>query len=74
MKESPVKNRQEHEANYFAMCLLIPERMLRKTIEDLGMEEFSDQNIKTLANLFEVEHTVMMARLIQLRIVRILGA
>lgn len=68
MTEQP--NREELEANYFAMCLLIPEHMIES---DLATEEFAppfdfeeDERIKTLAQRYKVSQQLMLFRLIDL--------
>lgn len=68
MPEQP--DRDELEANYFAMCLLIPEHMIES---DLATEEFAppfdfeeDQRIKILAKRYQVSEQLMLFRLIDL--------
>ena len=49
--------RQEQAANYFAACLLMPRRWVRKAWED-GV-----QDVDELARMFDVSHSAMRIRL-----------
>lgn len=57
----------EQEANHFAMCLLVPEKLLR---EELGriksLDLCDDEGLKKLAKKFCVSETLMTVRLHQL--------
>ena len=56
------------DANYFAMCLLMPEDLLRKEVSKMGKNAdiFEDDWIKSLANKFKVDEKLMLIRLGQL--------
>lgn len=63
-------NTEELEANYFAMCLLIPESLLN---DDLESDEFappfdieSDKRIEELAKRYKVSAQLMTYRLIDM--------
>lgn len=57
----------EHEANYFALCLLLPEDMVRAEVRKLGGLDLSDPRaFVRLARIFEVDATLMAFRLGQL--------
>lgn len=58
----------ESEANYFAMCLLMPEDMVREEVKKMQVDLGSNDFIKDLAKKFEVPVTAMAIRLSQLRI------
>lgn len=60
---------EENEANYFAMCLLMPEKELLKAIEIIGgFEEVKkDINIAVLAKCFNVPNNVMLTRIKQVK-------
>lgn len=53
--------KEQSEANYFAMSLLVPELELKRLIVALGR----DANVPILANHFGVPETVMRIRLKQ---------
>ncbi len=57
----------EDEANYFAMCFLLPEKEVRKAVEE--MQENGTIDIVKLAKRFRVETPVMYDRLVDLHIV-----
>ena len=62
----------EREANMFAMCLLMPEKLVRKWLKDHGPMDFTDDDyIKRLARDFAVSSTIACLRLQQLGIFRI---
>jgi Zn-dependent peptidase ImmA (M78 family) len=68
-------DRDELEANYFAMCLLIPEEFI---LADLASVEFvppfdfeDDPRIKLLAQRYKVSEQLMLFRLIDLGKMRI---
>lgn len=55
------------EANYFAMCLLMPEDLLRREVQKLQPLDFSDdRKIKKLADKFKVPQACMLIRLGQI--------
>lgn len=58
---------EEHEANYFAMCLLMPEQFLRKDLAEMdGIDLTEDQPIRKLAQRYGVSVALMTLRLSQL--------
>lgn len=62
----------EREANYFAMCLLMPEHFVRQEIKEIfknGIDILEDKNIKKLADKFQVSEQLMIMRLTQLEII-----
>lgn len=66
-------NFNEIEANAFAACLLMPERLVRETYETVipnGVDPFSDddhsEEVALLAKLFNVSKTAMLIRLSKL--------
>ena len=58
--------RQDREANEFAMELLMPAELLRAKVK----RPVSEQNIVALAKEFEVSEIVMTVRLMRLRLIR----
>lgn len=56
----------EAEANYFAMCLLMPSHLVKKEVAKVQLTD--DEAIKTLAKKFDVSITAMAIRLSQLKI------
>lgn len=58
----------EREANYFAMCLLMPEKLVKKEVAKVTFDLTSDDAIKQLAKIFDVSQTAMALRLAQLKI------
>jgi Zn-dependent peptidase ImmA (M78 family) len=55
------------EANYFAMCLLMPESFLRRDIEEMGgLDLTKDGPIRKLAQKYQVSIAMMTLRLAQL--------
>lgn len=58
---------EDIEANYFAMCLLMPERFVRDEIRKIGGIDIADDRaIRKLARIFAVPETAMAIRLGQL--------
>ncbi len=55
----------DREANYFAMCLLVPTGLLKEEISKLGghIELSDDDQLKALARKFGVSMMVMAIRL-----------
>lgn len=53
----------EQEANKFAACLLMPEKLLRNEIEKMEFDLHSEDDIKQLAKIFDVSATSMSFRL-----------
>ena len=67
---SPIeREKQEREANAFAMALLMPEELLRDALDD-EIASRSDRNedaiLRSLARRFEVSETIMACRLVDL--------
>lgn len=57
----------EDEASYFAMCLLMPERLVKSEIEKMGRIDLADDNLlKHLAKIFDVPLNAMAVRLAQI--------
>lgn len=57
----------ETEADLFAMCLLMPERLLRADIKKMGGIDLHDRvAIGALAKRYRVDSSVMAARIGQL--------
>ena len=59
----------EREANYFAMCLLIPEDMIQADCKGLFIELHGTQ-IKDLAERYQVSELLMTLRLADLGIIK----
>ncbi len=58
----------DQEANYFAMCLLMPEQFVREELKKKEFNLMDDKAITELAKRFQVPVTVMTVRLIQLNL------
>ena len=56
----------EHEANYFASCILMPTDQVRKELDKRDIDLFSEDGIKELAKKFEVSPTAMSLRITKL--------
>lgn len=59
---------EETEANYFAMCLLMPEKFLRADIAKLKKMEL-DEVAETLAKKYKVSVAIMTLRLGQIGVI-----
>lgn len=60
---------EEQEANYFAMCLLMPESFVRHDIAEMQSESplcFDDPRIDAMAKRYKVDIKLLMMRLGQL--------
>ena len=59
---------EEREANYFAMCLLIPEAMLRADLAEMfpGGVDVVNNDIERLADRYKVSRELMTLRLADL--------
>jgi len=58
---------KEQEANYFAICLLMPEALVRREVESLGpLDLLNDVKVAKLARKFEVPISLMVLRLAEL--------
>jgi Zn-dependent peptidase ImmA (M78 family) len=53
----------EQEANKFAACILMPEKLLNNEIEKMEFDLHSEDDIKHLAKIFDVSATSMSFRL-----------
>lgn len=60
---------EEAEANYFAMCLLIPEKFIRADIEQ--HEYLDEEKIEALAHKYQVPVSLMCLRLVDLKLVEL---
>ena len=58
----------EDEANYFAMCLLMPGHLIKQEVAKLDLCLTDDTALKSLAKTFDVSMTAMAIRLSQLKI------
>lgn len=63
-------SQEDREANYFAMCLLVPEELLRREVSEMKrrheqIDLCEDKTLKRLADKFKVSNTVMALRLEQ---------
>lgn len=56
----------EHEANYFASCILMPTDQVRKALETMDIDLMTEAGIETLAALFDVSTTAMSLRISKL--------
>ncbi len=58
---------EENEANYFAMCLLMPEEFVRAEVRKMGGFDIEDDRaMSALASKFGVSVTLMTLRLGQI--------
>jgi Zn-dependent peptidase ImmA (M78 family) len=70
MSEFVVDREMESEANYFAMCLLMPEQFLRADFPKYRDEGRGLENvIEALANRYKVSVVHMTIRLAQLKLI-----
>jgi len=61
------QEREDREANLFAMCLLMPEAWVRREIEKMGGLDISDdKQLRVLAKKFQVGETLMAIRIGQI--------
>jgi len=61
---------QDREANYFAMCLLMPENFLRADVAEYrGAKIGFEDMVRTLAQKYQVEPERMTLRLAQLGLI-----
>jgi len=58
----------EDEANYFAMCLLMPEHLVKREFAKITLDLTSDEPLKEMAKIFDVSITAMALRLAQLKL------
>ncbi len=54
---------QEKEANYFAACILVPERSLKDEIGSCPRDEFGEIDVHQLAKAYIVSSNLMLLRL-----------
>lgn len=57
---------REKEANFFAACLLMPQKKVLAAIQEIGSGSVSEEQIQLLAEKFEVSTQAMCIRLTQL--------
>lgn len=57
------KQRMEQEANAFAASILMPEHLLKKELEKIEFDLSDDEDIKSLAKIFDVSFTAMYYRI-----------
>ncbi len=68
VRHTPKEEREDAEANYFAMCLLMPEKLVHKECDKLLAAGMWDENgVRMLARKFAVSDVVMSIRLMQLK-------
>lgn len=64
-------DQMDAEANYFAMCLLMPEDALRKELAKMGrFDMFDDKAIKKLSDKFRVPTAALLIRLGQIGVMK----
>lgn len=63
-----INKKLEDEANYFAMCLLMPAHLVKQEVKKIKLDLTSDEPLKHLAKTFDVSMTAMALRLAQLKI------
>jgi Zn-dependent peptidase ImmA (M78 family) len=60
------REEMEREANYFAMCLLMPEKLLRHEVSAIGgLDLCDDEKLKALARKFGVAQGLMAIRIME---------
>lgn len=69
MRMGATEKKQEDEANYFAMCLLMPEPLIKNQIAKTGNTLETEDDVLILARAFEVSEQIMLIRLIDLRLI-----
>lgn len=52
----------EREANYFAVCLLMPKELFLKALEKYPISLADDENAKQIAKIFEVSISAVIFR------------
>lgn len=63
------EEKMEQEANYFAASVLMPETLVRKEAKEMQCDLHEEDNVRALANKFEVSLPAMTFRLINLGII-----
>jgi Zn-dependent peptidase ImmA (M78 family) len=58
----------EREANHFAACLLMPDKLVINEVNKLNSSKDDDENIKILSKMFDVSISAMTYRLVNLGI------
>ncbi len=71
IQEKEIFEMQEREANYFALCLLMPEQFVREYVDrakfkNYGVDLASDKFITEMGKHFQVPLTAAAIRLCQL--------
>ena len=71
--DAAMDRKMEEEANYFAMCLLMPEELIREEVKDVPQIDIVEgrTGLKELAHKFAVSEPMMLARLIQLEMIQL---
>lgn len=64
----PAVARLETEANVFAACLLMPEKLVREWVSKTELDLGGEDSIKDLARVFDVSSTAMYYRLLNLNL------
>lgn len=59
---------KESEANHFAMCLLMPEQMVREHVNRWPLDLTDDDGLERLAKKFGVSRTLAAKRLVALEL------
>lgn len=62
---------QQREANLFAMCLLMPEPLLRQYIDANKVDVCTEDGVRSIAIAFQVTEQIMLIRLKQLKIIEV---
>lgn len=59
------EEKEDVEASYFAMCLLLPEKAFMNIVNSFGGidESYKEDNVRTLARIFRVEKKLIRVRL-----------
>lgn len=62
--------KMETEASKFAMELLMPEHLLRKSFKEHGEPLINSGNVRIMARQFKVDYEIMVIRLAQIGLFR----
>jgi len=63
------ERRQEKEASYFALCLLMPRDLFLNEWNKINIDLADDQPLKRLADKFGVSMTAIMVRASMLKLI-----
>jgi Zn-dependent peptidase ImmA (M78 family) len=69
MNNNQMKLVEDAEANMFAMCLLMPEFLVRNQIDQRQIDVTNEEGVMLLANTFQVTPQMMLIRLVNLNII-----